>query len=203
MDNVPTEEEIFRIGMDNVVVNTCLQAYRCGKITFQEALLFCVRMLAERNKSLFQALCDSKENEASANLMTIAELNDGHIGMHLLHNTVRDIVGLHRLNYNLVAEQLAKSHAEAIAKSGIISHDDAGDGCFKDRMNDAGLEGVVSAGENIAIGDSAVEIFKRWMQKKGKHRDNVLGGYHEMGVACRKSGPRTIWVVTYFNKGSQ
>lgn len=117
--------------------------------------------------------------------------------MLVMHNQARSKENLAALRENVYLHGLAQSHAEAMARSGIISHHGAGDGSFGERIRD--LSGVTRAGENIAAGQrDASQAFNAWMNSSG-HRSNIMGKFNQVGFGAASSGSqkRIYWCVIF------
>lgn len=98
------------------------------------------------------------------------------------HNARRVAGGLAALRQNAALQRVAQGHADAMARSGRMSHDRAGDGGFVGRIARSGYR-YSNCGENIAWNQPDVNsVMGDWMGSSG-HRRNVLGKFTEMGAA--------------------
>lgn len=88
------------------------------------------------------------------------------------------------LNNNL--EAMAQEHASFMAKVGILSHDDAGDGTFLERLYAAGYRTSLEAEEIIATGSSVADAMSEWMSEtppNDPHRQAILSACRDIGCA--------------------
>lgn len=94
-------------------------------------------------------------------------------------------------------QTLAQSHADRMARSGVMSHDAAGDGPFGSRLAASGYR-YRAAAENVAWNHpTPAAVMAGWMKSPG-HRVNVLGPYSQAGfaVACGWAGD-PYWCVVF------
>jgi uncharacterized protein YkwD len=98
------------------------------------------------------------------------------------HNAERAIDSLPPLRLEDKLQAMADSHAQTMARNGIMDHETAGDGSFQLRIDASGYA-YSSAAENIAEGQTSIpQVMGDWMASAG-HRANVLGDFADVGLA--------------------
>lgn len=89
------------------------------------------------------------------------------------------------------AERAALKHAEEMALSGKLSHDN-----FRSRLQEAEI--VAPSAENVGVGQQTVaQVIRAW-QGSSQHRRNLLGTYNRFGMAVARnasSGNRPYWAM--------
>lgn len=111
-------------------------------------------------------------------------------------NQLREKKGLSTLAKNPAAEAAAVAQAKRMARAGKMSHLIGLNDSFLERMKQT--EVPLPAAENIATGQDSVErAVQAWVDSK-KHLENMLGGYHGLGVAVARdpsSANRPYWAM--------
>jgi uncharacterized protein YkwD len=100
--------------------------------------------------------------------------------LHLMEeiNGIRNELGLQELEAEIMIGSLARAHSENMANGEI----DLGHQGFQSRI--ASLYGnleVVSAAENVALGQDIEGVINQWLDSQG-HADNILGDYNLSGT---------------------
>lgn len=115
-----------------------------------------------------------------------------------LHNTYRAQHGVAPLAHDARLRSAAASHAQHMARVGILAHQGIGNGDLATRMTQAGYRGM--AGENIAPeARTAADALAMWMDSDG-HRQNILGSqYRDFGgaVAFDAKTGRPYWCCCF------
>ncbi len=113
------------------------------------------------------------------------------------HNTIRAKVKLGKLVPSRKLTLAAQAHAEDMAARRKMSHT-GGDGTSPaDRVKGRGYR-YRRVGENVAYGHFTEDrVMKGWMESR-HHKDNILGGFTEIGVGCAvgEDGKR-YWCVNF------
>lgn len=116
-----------------------------------------------------------------------------------LVNSVRYKNNLNDLKYSENATESSRKHSTDMACSNFFDHKNkTGESPF-DRMKKEGIS-YVTAGENIAAGQtSAIYAHEAWMNSEG-HRKNILGDYNNIGVGVAFGGYYKIYYTQNFYK---
>ncbi len=113
------------------------------------------------------------------------------------HNKIRAGVKLGKLVPSQKLTLVAQAHAEDMAARRKMSHT-GGDGSSPaDRVKRRGYR-YRRVGENVAYGHFTEDrVMKGWMESR-HHKDNILGGFSEIGVGCAvgEDGKR-YWCVNF------
>ncbi|MDK2563395.1 CAP-associated domain-containing protein [Romboutsia sedimentorum] len=116
-----------------------------------------------------------------------------------LTNSVRYQKKLNGLGYSEKATVSSRKHSENMMENNYFDHTDKENKSPFDRMKKEGID-YVSAGENIAAGQtSAIYAHEAWMNSKG-HRNNILGEYNNIGVGVCFGGDYSIYYTQNFYK---
>ncbi len=95
------------------------------------------------------------------------------IELCLLVNQTRQAAGLQPLTLEARRSHVAQLHAGDMASQNFFSHNSLDGRTPFDRLTDAGIR-YMTAGENIALGQSsAASVLNSWMRSEG-HRANIL-----------------------------
>ncbi len=90
-----------------------------------------------------------------------------------LSNEARRALGIAPLLYDARMQQVAQSHAEAMARGAYLDHIDTQGRGVGERLLDTGFQ-FRWAGENISAGKDRIDdVFHWWMSSEG-HRANIL-----------------------------
>lgn len=90
-----------------------------------------------------------------------------------LSNDARTAAGAPPLMLDVLVQQVAQAHAEAMARGAYLDHIDMQGRAAGERLQDAGFV-YRWAGENISAGKAVVdEVFAWWLSSDG-HRANIL-----------------------------
>ena len=114
-----------------------------------------------------------------------------------LVNSVRYQRNLNDLKYSEKATISSRKHSQDMMRKRYFDHTDKENKSPFDRMK---AEGIVymSAGENIAAGQtSAIYAHEAWMNSEG-HRKNILGDYNNIGVGVAFGGNYKIYYTQNF-----
>lgn len=116
--------------------------------------------------------------------------------MMRMMNAARAAEGVPTLARDAALDALARVHAEAMQKAGMIGHD-VGGGDPAARIQAAGYRARV-AGENVATSDRP-ENAHRAIWASPSHRGNLLfGEYTRVGVAVVRDANGRVWVAQMF-----
>lgn len=109
------------------------------------------------------------------------------------HNDARRLGSIPPLQADSRLDYMAQSHAIAMQKSGRMSHDNAGDGTFSQRLRQFGIQ-ASAAGENVAAGyKTESAVMQGWLNSP-EHRANILNrSYTHMGAG--RAG--NYWCVVF------
>lgn len=114
-----------------------------------------------------------------------------------LTNSVRAKNGLNKLKYSEKATTSSKKHSLDMVDKNYFDHINKENETPFDRMNEEGIK-YISAGENIAAGQtSAIYAHEALMNSKG-HRKNILGNYNSIGVGVEFGGDYNIYYTQNF-----
>ncbi|MDB8790946.1 CAP-associated domain-containing protein [Romboutsia sp. 1001216sp1] len=114
-----------------------------------------------------------------------------------LTNSVRAKNGLNKLKYSEMATTSSKKHSLDMVDKNYFDHINKENETPFDRMNEEGIK-YISAGENIAAGQtSAIHAHEALMNSKG-HRKNILGNYNSIGVGVEFGGDYNIYYTQNF-----
>lgn len=109
--------------------------------------------------------------------------------IHSLVNQARASAGLAGLNRNGALDQVAANWANQLAASGVLAHNPS----YSAQIPG----GWTNAGENVAQGQpTGAAMHDAWMASSG-HRQNILGGFTDVGIAFIVAGG-TTWGVEVF-----
>jgi uncharacterized protein YkwD len=114
------------------------------------------------------------------------------------HNAKRADAGLAPLTLDPLLCEAALTHAESMAKTGILEHEGPEDGStFAERIERTGYKHR-AAGENIASGAKTVpDVMDDWMNSPG-HKKNIMGDFEQMGAArVKDTEGRWFWAVEF------
>lgn len=114
-----------------------------------------------------------------------------------LTNSVRVKEGLDPLKYSEKATISSKKHSKDMYINDYFDHINKNNKTPFDRMKNEGIK-YLSAGENIAAGQtSAIYAHEAWMNSSG-HRKNILGDYKYIGVGVEFGGTYKIYYTQNF-----
>ena len=115
-----------------------------------------------------------------------------------LTNSTRYKYNLNGLAYDEKATICARKHSDNMKKNDFFDHVNLNDETPFDRMEKEGIN-YLSAGENIAAGQtSAIFVHNGWMNSEG-HRKNILGNYKYIGVGVVFGGKyKTYYTENFF-----
>lgn len=112
-----------------------------------------------------------------------------------LTNSVRQKRRLNSLSYSEKASESSKKHSLDMKVKNFFNHINKNNETPFDRMKKEGIV-YMSAGENIAAGQtSAIYVHEAWMNSQG-HRKNILGEYKDIGVGVVFGG----YYKTYYTQ---
>lgn len=113
------------------------------------------------------------------------------------HNEARAKAGLNPLAIDPRLTQAAQAHSVAMARAGVMSHGDLGDGAFPQRIFATGYPPMSSVAENVAWGQPEAEaVFADWMNSAG-HRANILGPYTQCGFGAAMVSGKYYWASDF------
>ena len=114
-----------------------------------------------------------------------------------LTNSVRQIRGLNSLQYSEKASISSRKHSIDMKNKDFFNHINKENKTPFDRMKREGII-YMSAGENIAAGQtSAIFAHEAWMNSEG-HRKNILGEYKNIGVGVVFGGSYKTYYTQNF-----
>lgn len=115
-----------------------------------------------------------------------------------LTNSTRYKYNLKELAYNERATLCARKHSEDMKNNDFFDHENLNNETPFDRMEKEGIH-YLSAGENIAAGQTnAIFAHNGWMNSQG-HRKNILGNYKYIGVGVIFGGKyKTYYTENFF-----
>ena len=114
-----------------------------------------------------------------------------------LTNSVRYQRNLKALKYSKKATISSIKHSQDMMKKNYFDHTNKENKSPFDRMKKEGII-YMSAGENIAAGQtSAIYAHEAWMNSEG-HRKNILGNYKNIGVGVAFGGHYNIYYTQNF-----
>lgn len=114
-----------------------------------------------------------------------------------LTNSVRYQRNLKALKYSKKATISSIKHSQDMMKKKYFDHTNKENKSPFDRMKKEGIV-YMSAGENIAAGQtSAIYAHEAWMNSEG-HRKNILGNYKNIGVGVAFGGHYNIYYTQNF-----
>lgn len=103
------------------------------------------------------------------------------------------------LEMHATLRQVARSHAEDMAKNDYFSHTSLDGRSPFERMKDAGYQ-YSSAAENIAAGSATADAVMAQWTSSGLHCENIMtGGFQHIGVGYAPSTGKYahVWVQTF------
>lgn len=113
-----------------------------------------------------------------------------------LINAARDEYGLPPVKRNRKLDRLARTHSDAMARAGRISHD-TGAGDPERRVAESGLN-PKATGENVARGGNVIRVH-RALWNSPAHRENLLHRrWDEVGVAIVKDAKGALFASELF-----
>lgn len=115
-----------------------------------------------------------------------------------LTNSTRYKYNLRELDYDEKATICARKHSEDMKDNDFFDHKNLNNQTPFDRMENEGID-YLSAGENIAAGQTnAIFVHNGWMNSQG-HRKNILGNYKYIGVGVIFGGKyKTYYTENFF-----
>ena len=115
-----------------------------------------------------------------------------------LTNSTRYKYKLKELDYNEKATICARKHSEDMKDNDFFDHKNLNNQTPFDRMENEGID-YLSAGENIAAGQTnSIFVHNGWMNSQG-HRKNILGNYKYIGVGVVFGGKyKTYYTENFF-----
>ncbi len=121
---------------------------------------------------------------------------DDETALVAMVNAARQSEGLGALAPDESLARLARAHAAAMARAGLVGHD-VGDGDPEQRASAAGVV-FTRLGENVAHALS-LPAAHRALWSSPSHRQNLLTpGYRQTGVAALRDPDGSVWVVELF-----
>ncbi len=164
---------------------------RLRKISFIVTAVFLACLYGCLGGSIIDVVDDSSTNGAQQASQTEQEVLD-------LTNEERTDRGLGQLSWDEKLAAAAQAHAEDMADRNYFDHYSPEGENVADRIIDQGYT-YLTAGENIAYGQtSASQVMDGWMNSEG-HRANILNEYFTelgVGIASNSSG-RIYWVQVF------
>ncbi|MGL5329950.1 MAG: CAP-associated domain-containing protein [Peptostreptococcaceae bacterium] len=116
-----------------------------------------------------------------------------------LVNSVRYQRNLNGLDYSKKATISSIKHSDDMNQQNYFDHINKENETPFDRMKEEGIK-YITAGENIAAGQtSAIYAHEAWMNSMG-HRKNILGDYNNIGVGVSFGGNYKIYYTQNFYK---
>jgi uncharacterized protein YkwD len=113
-----------------------------------------------------------------------------------LVNVHRASIGKQTLEFNNLANQLAKDHTEFMINAKEISHDSFSERA--DRLFDE--ENATNVGENVASGQrTAKDVMEAWLNSQG-HRENIEGNFTHIGISAIKNDSGRYYYTQLFLK---
>jgi len=114
-----------------------------------------------------------------------------------LANSVRVRFGKKAFVWNDQIAATARKHSKDMADNDFFAHTNLSGQSLSDRLEEDGIK-YLTAGENIAAGQSsAVFAHEGWMNSKG-HRVNILGDFQRLGVGVHFGGSNETYYTQNF-----
>jgi uncharacterized protein YkwD len=111
------------------------------------------------------------------------------------HNDTRAGLGLGALTQNALLNQIAQTHAEYMASTGVFSHTDAMGRSPGERAIAVGYVGPT--GENIGYNTSPADLYTAWLGSAGHYGNIVNGAYQEIGIGIADAGIYEYWCIDF------
>lgn len=112
------------------------------------------------------------------------------------HNATRAGLSLGALTQNALLNQIAQTHAEYMASTGVFSHLDAAGHNVAWRANSVGYDGN-PVGENIGYDTSPADLYSAWLGSPGHYGNITDPEFNEIGIGVADAGIYQYWVIDF------